>query len=260
MSDKIKFNIVNENFPNFIEKLKDLTTIDDTIKLKIDNDNILMYSTLGSSVMLAFKNYTLNTRDYFSYKEDLDYTYDVVLSNCGKLVKNLDFLQNESKITMEISCKESTDDKELMIARSFKITGGKLKVNWPAGERYEMRDINKNVLNQRLNLKNRKWSFILTNSQFSDVKKLSNINSDKIIHINVSNGKVILSEQSSWELEIGEIETKSGSFIFNKRFFKCINDKPDEIEFNLFDTFILIKDANSNLMLSYEQDFSDEDL
>jgi hypothetical protein len=260
MADKIRFNIIKDNFGDFIEKLTELTKIDDTIKLKIDNDNILMYSTLGGSVMLAFKNYLINTREYLEYKKDLEYTYDLVLANCGKLVKNLDFIRDEEKITMEITYKESSEDDDIMSARGLKITGGKLKVNWLAGESYEVRDINKNVLKQRLDLKHRNWSFSLTNNQFLDVKKLSNINIDKIININVNDGKVVLSETSAWELEIGEIETKSGNFIFNKRFLKCINDKQEEIEFNLFDSFILIKDHNSNLMLSYEQDFSDEDI
>jgi hypothetical protein len=40
----------------------------------------------------------------------------------------------------------------------------------------------------------------------------------------------------------------------------CINDSLSTIEFSMFETFILIKDEQSNLMLSYEQDFSDDDV
>lgn len=260
MADKIKIKFNKEKFEEFINKLKDLTNIDDTIKLKIDNDHILMYSMLGGSVMLAFKNYLINTRDYIELDEEIENSLDIVVANSSKLVKNLEFIKDSNTISMNVVYKPSPDDETIMSARSIQIVGGKLRVNWVAGERYEVRDINKNVLKQRLDIKNRKWSFTLTNSQFSDVKKLSNINSDKIVNINVSDGKVVMSETSAWELEIGEIETKSASFIFNKRFFKCINDEKDEIEFSLFDSFILIKDKNSNLMLSYEQDFSDDDL
>jgi hypothetical protein len=147
-----------------------------------------------------------------------------------------------------------------MNTRSIQVVGGKLKVNWLAGERYEMRDINKTVLAQRLDIKHRKWFFKLENQDFLDVKKLSSINSDKIININVQSGKVVLSETSAWELEIGEIENRNANLIFNKRFLNCINDSLDNIEFSMFETFILIKDEQSNLMLSYEQDFSDDDV
>lgn len=260
MADKIKLVIKNDRFQDLIDKLSDLTSIDDTIKLKIDSENILMYSMLGGNVMLAFKNFLIKTNDYFEIKDELVYSYDVIIANCNKFVKNLEFLKTQPKITMTLSCKESQEDETVMSARSIQIVGGKLKVNWLAAERYEMRDINKDVLSQRLDLKNRKWSFIISKEDFSDVKKLSNINSDKVININVVDGKVTLSEKAAWELEIGESERKSASLIFNKRFFKCIDADKEEIEFSMFETFMLIKDNQSNLMLSYEQDFSDEDL
>jgi len=259
LADKVKFNINVDKFSEFTEKLSDLTSIDDTVKLKIDNEHILMYSMLGGNVMLAFKNYLLNTKDFLESKEDLEFTYDVIIANCNKFVKTLEFIKNEPKITLELSYKESPDDKLIMNARTINIVGGKMKVNWLAAERYEVRDINKNILDQRLDIKNRKWSFVMTKGEFSDIKKLSSINSDKIVNINVNDGKVIISETSAWELEIGEIDKMNANFIFNKRFFKCINSDREEIEFSLFDSFILVKDQNTNLMLSYEQDFEIDD-
>lgn len=258
MADKIKLLIKPDKFQDFIDKLSDLTSIDNTVRLKIDNDNILLYSTLGGNVMIAFKNFLMETSDYFHVKEDLEYSYDIIIANCNKFVKNLEFLKEQTKITMTISCKESQDDPNVMCARSLQVSGGKLKVNWLAAERYEMRDINKAVLYQRLDLKNRKWSFFITKEDFSDVKKLSNINSDKIVNVNIIDGKVILSEKAAWELEVGETEKRTSEFILNKRFFKCIDSNRDEIEFSMFDNFILIKDQQSNLMLSYEQDFNEE--
>jgi hypothetical protein len=46
--------------------------------------------------------------------------------------------------------------------------------------------------------------------------------------------------------------------MLNKKFLSCINDSADKIEFNIFENFMLVKDENSNLMLSFEQDFSDD--
>jgi hypothetical protein len=141
----------------------------------------------------------------------------------------------------------------------MQISSGKFKVTWLGGEHYEMRDIDKNSLKQRLDLKNRKWSFSISNSDFLDVKKLSNINADRIISISVVKGLVTLSEKSAWELEIDKLEEdRNSNLILNKKFLSCINDKVDKIEFNIFDTFMLIKDDNYNLMLSFEQDFSDD--
>jgi hypothetical protein len=259
MAHKVKFKINNDKFVDFISKLDDLTRIEDTIKLKIDNDNILMYSMMSSGqTMLAFKNYLVNTRDYLEYVDDLEYSIDIIIANAKKFVKNLNFIKDSDKITFEISYKESPDDQTIMNGRSLQIVGGKLKVNWIAGEHYEMRDINKIALSQRLDLKNRKWNFNINKSEFYDIKKLSSINSERIINIEVLNGKVILSERAAWELEIKSIDDeRNASLMLNKKFLNCINEIND-IEFSIFETFMLVKDNNSNLMLSFEQSFDDD--
>jgi hypothetical protein len=257
MANKIKFQIKPDKISHFIETLEDLTKIEDTIKLKIDGDNILMYSILGGNVMLAFKNFLLNTSDYFSGNE-FDFTLDVIIANAKKFVKNLNFLTNSEKVTIEFTYKESQDDDNIMSARSIQVVGGKLKVNWLAGEHYELRDINKDALSKNLNIKNRKWSFKISKSDFSDVKKLSSINSDRIINISIDSGKVIFSEKAAWELEIDSIEDdKNSNLMLNKRFLGCISDDND-VEFSIFDNFMLIKEENSNLMLSFEQSFDDD--
>jgi hypothetical protein len=260
MADKVKFKINSDKFVDFISKLDDLTKIEDTIKLKIDNDNILMYSMMSSGqTMLAFKNYLVNTREYLEYGDDLDYSVDIIIANAKKFVKNLNFIKDSDKITFEISYKESPDDETIMNGRSLQVVGGKLKVNWIAGEHYEMRDINKVSLAQRLNLKNRKWNFNINKSEFSDIKKLSSINSERIINIGVLNGKVTLSERAAWELEIESVDDdRNASLMLNKKFLNCINDSVDSIEFSIFENFMLVKDDQSNLMLSFEQDFSDD--
>ena len=257
MANKIKLTFNSDKISEFIDRLEDLTKIEDTIKLKIDSDNILMYSILGGNIMLAFKNFLLKTDDFFKHDE-FDFTLDVIIGNSKKFVKNLNFLTNSEKVTIELTYKESNDDDNVMNARSIQVVGGKLKVNWLAGEHYELRDINKVALKNNLDIRKRKWSFKISQSDFSDVKKLSNINSDRIININIDHGKVVFSEKAAWELEIDSIDDDRNSHLMlNKKFLGCISDTKD-VEFSIFDNFMLIQEENSNLMLSFEQDFSDD--
>lgn len=256
---KDKFKIKSEKFPEFISKLEDLTKISDSIKIKIDSENTMMYSILGKATILAFKNYTISTKDLFELKDDLEYGIDVIILNAKKFVKNLNFLKDNDKVTIEITHKESQDDDDIMDARVLQIAGGKLKVNWIGGEHYEIKDMNKGKLDQGLNLKNSRWSFNITKSDFSDIKKLSSINGERILQIVVKSGKVTISETSSWEMEIDTIDAeRNSSLILNKKFLGCINDS-DDIQLHIFDNFMLVKHEDSNLMLSFEQDFSEED-
>lgn len=259
MSNKTKLKIKKERFSEFVDKLVDLTGISDTIKLKIDSENIMMYSTLGGAVMLAFKNYLLKTDEFFDWNEEEDKKIDAIIVNAKKFVKNLNFLRDSEKLTIDITHKTSPDDDTLNIARSIQINGGRLKVNWIAGENFEIRDIDKTIITERLNLTYRKWNFIIDKTDFVDIKKLSSINDSKLLNINVNNGKVVISEQAAWELQVANTEeSRNSNMILNKKFLKCIDDTKD-IDFSIFENFMLIKYENTNLMLSYEQDFTEED-
>ncbi len=261
---KLKFKIKKDRFSEFIDRISDLTQISDSIKIKIDTNHILMYSTLGTSVMLAFKNFLLKTDDFFednSFLEQIE-SCDLIIANAGKWVKNISFLKEESKLELNISGKID-EDSNILNCRTIQLTGNKLKINWMGAESYEVRDINKSILDQKLDLKYRKWYFKLDSQEFYDVKKLSNINADKIVYIQVTDGEVLLTERGAWELETSPLENgdkRTTEVILNKRFFKSIKDNGDGVEFNMFDTFILIKEEESNLMLSYEQNFDDEDI
>jgi len=258
-SGKDKFRIKSEKLQEFISKLDDLTKISDSIKIKIDGENTMMYSILGKATVLAFKNYNMPTSDLFEIKEELEYGIDIVLLNAKKFVKNLNFLKDCDKVTIEITHKESQEDESVMDARALQIVGGKLKVNWIGGEHYEIKDMNKKKLDQGLNLKNSRWSFGISKGDFSDIKKLSSINGERILNIGVSSGKVVISETAAWEMEIDEIDAdRSSALMLNKKFLGCVNDSED-IKFHIFDNFMLVKHEDSNLMLSFEQDFSEED-
>lgn len=258
-SNKLSILIKPENFSDLVSKIEDLTKISDTIKMKIDSENIFMYSMMGESIMLAFKNYEIKTKDYFEIKNDIDYILNIVITGSKKFVKNLAFIKTSEKIQMDVTHK-FTDEENVSDARVVVLKNGKFKLQIQTGENSEIRDINKSQLTQRLNFKNRKWSFNVINSDFLDVKKLSSINSDetrKVLHLNIEDNKVKLSEVSLWELEVDDVSESDKHLIFNKNLLSSINDNGKSIEFHVFETFILIKDDISSLMISFEQTLQD---
>ena len=255
-NQKVKFSINVDKFPDLLSKIEDLTRIDDVVKFKIDSDNIFIYSLVGDSAILAFKNYVLNTSDYFRFADSLSITLEIIITSSKKFVRSLSFLKGD-KISAEISYKES-DEGDIGHCRGLMFSDGKLKIKLEPGESSVVRDITKTQLDTRLSLKNRKWAFSLDKEEFSDVKRLSSINSDgKVLHLDLTDNKVVLSELNTWELEVSNSEYKNSSLVFNKTFLSSINDS-DVIEFNVFETFILIKDDISNLMISFETSFEND--
>jgi hypothetical protein len=258
MNQKLKIQFNQSNFDDFISKVKDLTKISDVIKMKIDNESIFIYSMLGGETMvLAFKNYEINTEDYLIIKEELTHRINIIITNAKKFVKNLNFIKKDEKIEMLIQHKP--EDDENSEARNVRINNGKFKLQIETGETSEIRNIEKEQLAQRLDLKNKNWSFRVKNSDFSDIKSLASINSDdtrRILHLTIEDYKVIVSESQLWELEVDETTEDDKHLMINKKFLSSINDNGGDIDFHVFETFILIKDNISQLMISFEQDFN----
>jgi hypothetical protein len=260
MANKLSLKLNKTNFSDFINKIKDLTNIEDTVKLKINQDKILMYSMLSNDVsVLALKSYLINTSDYID-NFDREETYDFIIISAAKFVKNLAFFNSDNPIKLELVSKSSSDDETLMHVRSAQFTNNKLKISCIGGEQHKIRDINSQSLESRLNLKNSKWGFKVSKEDFADVKKLCSINNeDKILNINVTDGKVTMNETAKWELDVDTISPRNTQLIFGKKYLSNINAEQDFINFSIFETFILIKDECSNLMLSFEQDFTTDD-
>ena len=258
MANKLTLKFNKSKFTDFVSKLQDLTNIEDIIKLKIDKDQILMYSMLGNDVsVLALKSHLIKTTDYIdNFSEDK--VFDFIITSATKYVKNIKFFNIDIPIKLEIIYKPIPDDNETMHVRSAQFYNGKLKISCVGGEEFKIRDINKTSLENRLNPKNSKWEFKISQNDFNDIKKLCNINNEsKTFNITVVDGTVTMNETAKWELEIDNIPNRNTNIIFGKKYLSNINTTDEFINFSIFETFILVKDETSNLMLSFETNFDD---
>lgn len=257
---KLALKINQNNFSDFVSKLSDLTSIEDVIKIKIDQENILMYSAASNeSTVLALKSYLVPTTQYLN-NFNRDETFDFIITGANKFVKNLRFFNTLGVIKLDITAKPLPEDDQIMHVRSAQFSDSKLKISCIGGEEHKIRDINKRFLENRLDPEKSKWSFNVSTSDFSDIKKLAQINNeDKIININVNDGVVSINEPAKWELHVDNIDYKNTQIIFGKKYLSNINQDGVSINFSIFETFILVKDEVSNLMISFEQDFSADD-
>lgn len=257
MIKKLNLEFKTDTFLNFVEKLQDLTGIEDTLKLKISKDNILIYSIMGNEGQVsAMKCYLLTTSDFITNFNE-EGSYDFVLTSSSKFVKNLKFFDPKKTIKLELSAKPLPEEDDVFQIRTINLSNGKLKISSIGAELHKLRDLNKKFIDTKLDLKKSKWRFKLSTEDYTNIKKLSTINNeDRILNINVLNKKVYFSEISKWELEVDEVDVSNQHIMFGKKYLSNINPTNDQVVFNIFENFILIKDEESNLMLSFEQDFS----
>ena len=253
-NEKLLLEAIPDKFQDFLSKLDDLTKIHKSVRLKIDSENILMYSMVGEDIPLALKNYLLKTDTYFKITDN-GFTLDFIIEDAKKLIKSLQFIKISEKILFSIDYKLSVDNT-IAHGSTLKLKNDKLKLQIQGGELSIMKDIDKIKLSKTLNIDNKDWSFSISSELLNNVKRLSSINSDiKIINILVNKSKITFSETSSWELEVGVAEIEDKTIIFNKTYLSCINEESKTVEFLIFPNFLLVRNLDNNLMIAFEQTF-----
>lgn len=261
MSKKLSVKLNKRFFPDFIAKIQDLSNINDVVKLKIESDKVLMYSMKANdTAVLALKSYILPTSNYFDDFNE-ENMFDFIIVNAPKFIKSLKFFDIDTQVKMDIIYKPHHENEDVMQIRSAQFTNGKLKISAIGGEDDKIRDLNSDLIEARTDIDNADYGFEITKQDFNDVKRLCAIDSeDKILTIEINNGKISASEPAKWELQLCEIdETTNANIVFNKKYLSNINGDMDMIKFYMFETFILVRDNISSLMLSFEQTFSDDD-
>ena len=260
----MNFEFRKENFEDFVSKMQDLSQISDSIKIKFDKEWILAYSLVANdSAVLCLKSYFLETEKYFKDFEN-DNSFDIVISSSSKFVKNIKFFEDFTKIKVDLVFKPSYEDKNTMHIRAITLStpaakGDRLKITVVGAELSKIRDLNKSALEVRMNPKMSKWGFNLDSNDLGSIKKMSNINSeDKTISIQVEKSLVYFNEDGKWNLQVSDCEYKDTKVTFNKKYLSNISLDKKIIEFKIFETFILISDDDSKLLLSFETDFTDD--
>jgi hypothetical protein len=259
MNKKLSIKLKSNKFNDLVSKLKDVSNINEVVKIKIDRENTLLYSLKANdNAVLALKSYLLNTSEYFeNFNEDEIYNYIIV--NTPKLIKGLHFFDDTNDIKMELIARLN-DEEGYMQIRSVQFTNNKLKILSVGGEDSKIKDLTSEAIESRTSIDNSDWNFQISKSDFQSIKKLCSIDSEeKILNFNINKGKVYAGEDSKWELYTGDANKEINyKIVFNKKYLSNINQDIELIDLYMFETFILVKDNNSNLMLSFEQTWEDE--
>ena len=247
LSYKFSISLTQLNF--FLEKVHDLLSIDDEILLKINNDNILLYSIVGEKMNVnAFKSFVFKTNEVFTFTDELPKEIRYIISNGSKFETTLrNYLDYKEDIYCEFFMNDDT------YADNFKFKNSKLRLGINGGDVRGMNttiDIEK--INKTLNKDNIDFKFILDKNSYAKIKKIASIdNENDILSLVIHKNRLTIGE-GGWDLHICDIEHDNLTLNFPKKYFKSITFTEEEINVYVFDTFILIDNLNTNLLIALE--------
>lgn len=266
--DKTNFIFNNDNIDEFRAIISDLSKINVTIKLKMDKDSLLLYSIASAgessnashSTALAVKTYTFPF-DYFMklkhYDEDDDTrgNIDWIIRNGTILNKKFNFFHNGGEIKGVFNLRKMSGDDEVKYTRNVIMSDNKFKFSITGDEPHVIRDITVSQLGTILDPSLSEVSIDIPTSEFIKARSVSNIEPEDLITIHMTEGNVFF-RQSSWELLVAKTDFKGDKRVsFDKKYLKSINPTNDNINLEIFNAFMLFKENNQNLIISYEKSF-----
>ena len=242
----VEFEFTADGLASFKKKLADLHNIAPVARVKITEDQVLVYSAQKS--MHTFKSATLDAKTTFAkVTGDLpENGVDFVILNTKNMVQTVNFFSGEKPIKMSFKLLKGAP-----VASEAKITDGDLNLSFVGGDATALRAVSAQAIEEKLDLADSEFSFSVTKEEFMKIKRLAQLRDKDAIYVKVRNGDIRIG-QPSWDIRVGASD-HTDTYIFSKKYLSCI-DVTDVITIHAFDSFLCVKGADSNLMIGRELD------
>lgn len=247
---KLLGTFISTNFSELLDILTDLYKINKNAKLKISNDEFLLYATEGvDNNIHALKTYMLKTTDFFLFKTELDSEVSMIIDDIKKLIEYLKFVDITKKIGFQFILDK--DNRILLM----KISDGIFSYSEGSAKGSKIRDLSKKQIDTLLDVDNSSFKFDIPSANITSIKKLAKLNiENEILNISIKDGIIKFYEPDRWNLEVGNTtSTDNIDLAINKKYFYSIIPTIDIIELYVYEHFILFKEINKNLMICFEK-------
>ena len=257
-SKKANYKISLDKLEVLNAKMKDLTKLDKSIYLKIDNKTILLYSLVGKGANIhSFKSHTQKIEDTFNVvKDTLD---DEILYKIldGKRFTNslsmyIKYMRNQ-KIFDDIEF-QLTYSPETFTCEKLLIKNKKSKEETPGEKPTHDQDIDTDQIDDLMDTDLTNYNFDLSEDDFKYIKSKAGIEKDNdVLYMNIKNDNLSIGE-NRWDLDICELTGLNDETVsFPKKYFNCINfDVDSNMKIYVAETYLLILGETSNLLISVE--------
>jgi len=237
MAKRVKTNTVSykislKQLKNFIDKIKDLTKLDNTIIMNFSNSEVLLFSVVGKNLdnVHSFKSHTIPITDFFSVnKNHLEQDIRYILSDGKRFGNSMSMLykyMKNQKIEDDLDFKLYHNEE---FCERLLIKNTKSKEETPGGKpnphthRLDIDDI-ADVMDTSF----ADYDFDLIKDDFDYIKSKLTIEKDNdILYLNIDNNKLSIGE-NRWDHTICDLEHDDVTISFPKKYFKCINYEKEE--------------------------------
>ncbi len=223
----IRFRTDKERFRVLLNTMAHLNKLGDHIRFKFLGSELMLYSALPNmtSVKCSFIH-----MDDFALEYDSTTIMDFVVINSKSFVKSGLMLLNDKYGDIII---DILHDNGRKIGNEMRVyeSGMELILNFAGGDGSIIKNITKEQIMERTEPTVADFSFIMTNEQFDEIRKLASTSDDEVINLNASKNKVYMGNKR-WKLKIADVPNlPDGKYVITKKYFSLITPAP---EINIF--------------------------
>lgn len=252
---KLDFCFTKEQLHTFIDKLTDLSAIDDYIVFKLDSEDFLIYSIATATedkakrTILAFKCFSFKTPEVITIKGDFDEKIIYIMKDVKKTIKSLrNYLDFDEAVSSSITYDTLND---LFFGDTIKFKNSKLKLNFQGGS---PRDANTKVSLKSIQAKSTPdmldFKFNISKDDFLKAKKMSLIESENdLVYFNIIDNELFVAE-NRWALKIQDITFEDINICIPKKYFKTATCDTVGIDVDVYRTHLIFNNDKSSLMIA----------
>jgi len=250
------YKITLDNLEILISKIKDLTKLNKSVCIKIDNNNILLYSLVGKGVNIhAFKSHIQTLKETFSViKDELEEEIIYKIEDAKRFVTSMTVFVKymiSQEILDDIEFKMTYFDN--FIVEKLLIKNQKSKEETPGEIPKKDEDVDINQIDELMNIELTNYSFNLIEEDFKYIKAKTVIEKEnEVLYLNIKDNNLSIGE-TRWEHNICDCNQEDETKSFPKKYFKCINyDIDKSMKIYVADSYLIILGDTSNLLISVE--------
>lgn len=269
---KFEFVLTKDALVSFVEKIDDLSIIDNYIVIKIDKENILLYSVAtdpedkNKKIILAFKSFSFKTDEIitFTKNSELDEQIIYILKDAKKTIRNLKMFFEYDDI---INCSLTYDKlNDLYFCDNFNLKNKKIKQNFGGGTPMDSNfRINLQSIKDKSTADLMELKFNISKNDFTQAKKMSLIETENDVIYFFLRGKELSVAENRWALTIddnftydrkkSELENEIDidtdvNVCIPKKYFRTATCEDSGLDIEIYRSHILINNDKSNLMIA----------
>lgn len=261
----------------FLDTIKEFNKIANVHRFKILEDKILFYTIqseeYNKTQVNVMKCIILDKNELFD-EIDSSFKNEFIIPDGKKFYQKFAFLQELDDIEEEEDKQYDEDDKEIKVSKLERLISEKVtlelvytedaigifrgindfaEVKACTAEKNEIMDLNLEIIKTKMNPQDSLGQFKASTNNIKRMLKLSKIDKDnKIIELEISNKQASFSE-AEWKVTVDKHVNHPDTILkFNKDYLNYLQLNNDYVLFNLFETYIIVKENNNYLLLNIE--------